>query len=370
MKVVLISTYELGHQPFGLASPAAWLRARARRSSASTYPARVFVRKPSAKPIWWRSTFRCTRPRGWRYALIEPVRRLNRRAHLCFYGLYAPVNEAYLRELGVETIMGGEFEATWRNWSRGLRRAGQAGRQRKRHRVRNAAARSGCASRSISLDRLNFIPPDRAGLPPLREYAHLLMPEGRIQGRGLHGSQPRLQASLPALSRSCRSTTAFSASCSAKWCWKIFAARSKPAPSTSPSAIPISSTARPTRWPSSRRCTANSRGSATTSPSRSSTCCEHCRSSAQAARYRLPVRHQRRRVGRRRRPRAPGKGHTRADFLAVVRRFRELGLVLQPTFVPFTPWTTLAGYRDLLECSSRSRIWSKTSRPSSSASAC
>ena len=26
MKVVLISTYELGHQPFGLASPAAWLR--------------------------------------------------------------------------------------------------------------------------------------------------------------------------------------------------------------------------------------------------------------------------------------------------------------------------------------------------------
>ena len=26
MKIVLISTYEMGHQPFGLASPAAWLR--------------------------------------------------------------------------------------------------------------------------------------------------------------------------------------------------------------------------------------------------------------------------------------------------------------------------------------------------------
>ena len=25
MKTLLISTYELGHQPFGLASPAAWL---------------------------------------------------------------------------------------------------------------------------------------------------------------------------------------------------------------------------------------------------------------------------------------------------------------------------------------------------------
>ncbi|HKS67072.1 MAG TPA: CUAEP/CCAEP-tail radical SAM protein, partial [Candidatus Acidoferrales bacterium] len=26
MKIVLISTYEMGRQPFGLASPAAWLR--------------------------------------------------------------------------------------------------------------------------------------------------------------------------------------------------------------------------------------------------------------------------------------------------------------------------------------------------------
>jgi hypothetical protein len=42
------------------------------------------------------------------------------------------------------------------------------------------------------------------------------------------------------------------------------------------------------------------------------------------------------------------KGHTRADFLHVVRVFRELGLTLQPTFVAFTPWTTLEGYLDLL----------------------
>jgi hypothetical protein len=43
------------------------------------------------------------------------------------------------------------------------------------------------------------------------------------------------------------------------------------------------------------------------------------------------------------------KGHTRADFLAVAARFRELGITLLPTFVPFTPWTTLAGYNDLLD---------------------
>src|ERR1700692_317119 len=43
------------------------------------------------------------------------------------------------------------------------------------------------------------------------------------------------------------------------------------------------------------------------------------------------------------------KGHTRADFLAVVARFRELGMTLLPTFVPFTPWTTIEGYMDLLD---------------------
>jgi radical SAM superfamily enzyme YgiQ (UPF0313 family) len=43
------------------------------------------------------------------------------------------------------------------------------------------------------------------------------------------------------------------------------------------------------------------------------------------------------------------KGHTRADFLAVATRFRELGMNLLPTFVPFTPWTTFEGYTNLLD---------------------
>jgi hypothetical protein len=42
------------------------------------------------------------------------------------------------------------------------------------------------------------------------------------------------------------------------------------------------------------------------------------------------------------------KGHTREDFLRVVKTFRELGITLHPTFVPFTPWTTVDGYLDLL----------------------
>jgi hypothetical protein len=43
------------------------------------------------------------------------------------------------------------------------------------------------------------------------------------------------------------------------------------------------------------------------------------------------------------------KGHTRADFLAAAALCREVGLTLVPTFVAFTPWTSIHGYRDLLE---------------------
>ncbi len=43
------------------------------------------------------------------------------------------------------------------------------------------------------------------------------------------------------------------------------------------------------------------------------------------------------------------KGHCCADFEAVVQLLRSSNIVLSPTFVPFTPWTTLSGYCALLE---------------------
>jgi len=42
------------------------------------------------------------------------------------------------------------------------------------------------------------------------------------------------------------------------------------------------------------------------------------------------------------------KGHSRADFIHLTMLMRALGLFLVPTFVPFTPWTTLQGYQDML----------------------
>ncbi|HCC99171.1 MAG TPA: radical SAM protein [Planctomycetaceae bacterium] len=43
------------------------------------------------------------------------------------------------------------------------------------------------------------------------------------------------------------------------------------------------------------------------------------------------------------------KGHTRDDVLVALERCREVGLPVRPTWVPFTPWTTRADYCEILE---------------------
>src|SRR2546425_9702012 len=43
------------------------------------------------------------------------------------------------------------------------------------------------------------------------------------------------------------------------------------------------------------------------------------------------------------------KGHTRADIETAVRLVSAAGMALRPTWVPFTPWTTLDDYRALLD---------------------
>ncbi len=110
MKILLISTYELGRQPFGLASPAAWLRARGHQVSCLDLTREALDEQAvlAADLI----SFYVPMHTATRLAagLIPKIQGLNARAHICFYGLYAPVNEEYLRGLGVGTILGGEFE--------------------------------------------------------------------------------------------------------------------------------------------------------------------------------------------------------------------------------------------------------------------
>ncbi len=47
------------------------------------------------------------------------------------------------------------------------------------------------------------------------------------------------------------------------------------------------------------------------------------------------------------------KGHSAADFAVAAGLLRRAGIAMRPTFVPFTPWTTLEGYTSLLESVAR-----------------
>src|SRR5437667_1566997 len=109
VNIVLISTYELGRQPFGLASPAAWLRKRGQRvvtldlARQSLDEAAIGDAGLIAIYLPMHTATRLSAQ------LIPQLRKQNPRAHLCCYGLYAPMTVDYLRALGVSTILVGEF---------------------------------------------------------------------------------------------------------------------------------------------------------------------------------------------------------------------------------------------------------------------
>jgi radical SAM superfamily enzyme YgiQ (UPF0313 family) len=171
LRVVLISTYELGHSPFGLASPAAWLRRAGHRVSAIDLSrGHLDTRSVRAADL---ICFYVPMHTATRMAVevLARVRPLNPAAHVCFYGLYAPVNEKYLRQLGGNTIVGGEFEPAL------VRLADQllAGRSD----LSNAAG-APQGEPLISLHKQDFIVPDRRGLPALADYASVAIGDERL----------------------------------------------------------------------------------------------------------------------------------------------------------------------------------------------
>lgn len=162
MHAVLVSTYDLGHQPLGLASPAAWLR----EAGASVTCLDLSLDRLDGTAIRRAGlvAFHVPMHTATRLAseIIPRVRALNPTAHIVAFGLYAPVNEEHLRALGVGTVIGGEYEAVLVEVFRDL----AAGR---------AVAPQ---SKTIHLDKLVFRLPDRQGLPSLDSYGKLLAVDG------------------------------------------------------------------------------------------------------------------------------------------------------------------------------------------------
>jgi radical SAM superfamily enzyme YgiQ (UPF0313 family) len=166
MRALLISTYELGRQPFGIASPAAWLkRAGVEVSVADLSRTRLdadAVRRADLVALFlpMHTATRLALP------VIDRVRALNPSTHICAYGLYAPPNGELLRERGVSTILGGEFEADL------VALALRLG-------APNAPdAPLAPVAPVTPIARLSFVAPDRSLLPRLDKYASLEWPDG------------------------------------------------------------------------------------------------------------------------------------------------------------------------------------------------
>jgi radical SAM superfamily enzyme YgiQ (UPF0313 family) len=334
MNIVLISTYELGRQPFGLVSPAAWLRKRGHAVTCFDLTRQSLdesaIREAALIAIYLpmhTATRLATQ-------LIPSLRQQNPGAHLCCYGLYAPMNAEYLRMLGIATLLGGEFE-------KGLvdlaERLGAGGDDANRAQLEPL----------VSLERLQFEVPDRAGLPALEKYAHLVIPG---DGYRVVGSTEASRG-CKHLCRHCPIVPVY------KGVFRIVR--------------------REVVLEDIRQQVARGAQHISFGDPDFFNGIRHAMDLIEAFHNESPritydvtikIEHLRKYQEHVPRLRDTGclfvisavesvddkilalldKGHTREDFLHVARTFRSLGMTLHPTFVPLTPWTTMEGYLDLL----------------------
>ena len=92
MKVVLINPYELGRKPFGLAEPAAWLKRAGCEVQCLDLSLQMLepgVLAGADLVAIYVAMHTATRVA---VAALPRIRQLAPDAHLCVYGLYAPIN--------------------------------------------------------------------------------------------------------------------------------------------------------------------------------------------------------------------------------------------------------------------------------------
>jgi radical SAM superfamily enzyme YgiQ (UPF0313 family) len=345
MHVLLISTYELGHQPFGLASPAAWLR----QAGAQVACLDLAVQQLDPQAIAQAGLVAIYVPMHTATRLattvIAKVREANPDAHICCYGLYAPVNEPFLRRLGVATILGGEFEsglvALYRRLALNSRPVGLPTEDR-------LAWSTPQPEPLISLAKQTFLPPDRNGLPELTAYAWLKLGDGsqRITGyteasRGckhmcrhcpivpVYGGRFRVVQREVVL-EDVRQQVAAGARHITFGDPDFFNG-----PTHAMALVQALHAEFPALTYDVTIKIEHLLKHAELLPTLRDTGCVLVTSAVEAVDDAILARFDKR--------------HTRADFIRAVELLRAIGLALNPTFVAFTPWTTRQGYVELLE---------------------
>jgi radical SAM superfamily enzyme YgiQ (UPF0313 family) len=162
--ILLVSCYELGHQPAGIALPMGLLN----RAGYEVETMDVSVEGFDADKVKRASFVGISVPMhtalrlGFRIA--QAIRKLNSQCHICFYGLYATLNHDYLLSTVADSVIGGEFEEALVQLVKRVQSAMPVD-------VQQVQTRSNDAKPVLA--RLDFTAPARGPLMPLEHYAKL-----------------------------------------------------------------------------------------------------------------------------------------------------------------------------------------------------
>lgn len=331
-KVVLVSPYELGRQPFALAEPAAWLRGEGFEvvcmdlSQQRLAPERLAGAGLVAIHLGMHTATRIAAE------ALPRIREMAPGAYLCAYGLYAPMNEAFMAELGIGRIFGAEPEPGLLSLARALADG----------RMPDDEPRA-----DTDLAKVDFIIPDRSDLPPLSSYAHLRLPDGdtRVVGfaEGTRGCKH--------LCRHCPVVPVYQGRFRAVPVDVVMADIDQQVaagarhvsfgdpdflngPTHAMRLVRQLHEAHPSVTYDATVKVEHLLRHAELLPELADTGCLFITSAVESVDDRILD--------------YLAKGHTRADFPRAVQLVREAGIDLAPTFVAFTPWTTAEGYLDLL----------------------
>ena len=177
--ILLLSCYELGHQPLGLAWPQAFLERAGFAPSTldlAVEPlddAKVRRARLVAIAVPMHTALRL----GVRAA--ERIREINASCRIVYHGLYAELNAEHLLGGGADLVLGAESEGALAALAERLD-AGEEPSLRPR----------------LTLDRLSFSVPRRDGLPALTRYASLLRDGRRIPAGYVEASRGCLHSCL------------------------------------------------------------------------------------------------------------------------------------------------------------------------------
>ena len=328
MRVLLVSTYDLGRQPFGLASPAAWLRhASVDVDCVDTSREKLSDERIAAAAL---VAFYLPMHTATRLAapLLERVTRVNPSARVAAYGLYAPLNAAWLRDRGVNHVLGPEGEEELVALAVG-------------------SDPGDVTTQGVESRRHRGLTPHRAGLPPLSEYAALQMPDGSTR---VVGSTDATRG-CKHLCRHCPIVPVYNGRFHA---------------------IPVDAVVDDIRTQVHAGAQHISFGDPDflNGPTHARRIVERLATEFPGVTYDATIKIEHLLTHAPMLPvlartgclfitsavesiddavlRHLAKGHTRADFVRAVQLCRAAGITLSPTFVAFTPWTTLDGYEELL----------------------